>query len=289
MQKAQLIDGKAIAAQVREDVAQAVNILKSKGFSPTLHVVLVGEDPASQVYVRNKELAAEKAGIAGVTHRLPAETTEEDVLALVRKLNADPDVDGILVQLPVPRHINPDRVTDNINPAKDVDGFLPMSLGNLMSDRPGLVACTPAGCMRLIDSTGTELKGKRVVVVGRSIIVGKPMALLLLQRHATVTICHSRTEDLADRVREADVVVAAVGRAKMIRGNWIKPGAVVIDVGMNRDENGKLCGDVDFNEAIEVASHITPVPGGVGPMTIAYLLRNTILAACARRGVESPL
>lgn len=285
---ARIIDGKAIAAQVRAEVATAVSKLKADGIELGLHVVLVGEDPASQVYVRNKAKASEEVGIRGVTHRLPAQTSEADLLALLGTLNADPSVDGILVQLPVPAHIDSDKVIDAVNPAKDVDGFHPVNLGRLLSGRDGLVPCTPAGCIRLLDEAGTDLKGLRAVVVGRSIIVGKPMALLLLQRHATVSICHSRTRDLAARVAEADVVVAAIGKANMIKGDWIKDGAVVIDVGMNRNAEGKLTGDVDYPAAFERASAITPVPGGVGPMTIAYLLRNTVVAGCARRGRPAP-
>ncbi len=285
---AQIIDGKAIAAKVRQEVSQAVTSLRERGIQVGLHVVLVGDDPASHVYVRNKERASAEVGIRGITHRLPADTTESDLLTLLASLNRDPEVDGVLVQLPVPPHIDTNRVTDAQDPARDVDGFHPVNLGMLVSDRPGLRACTPAGCMRLIDETGTDLKGKRAVVVGRSLIVGKPMAHLLLQRHATVTICHSRTQDLPTRIAEADVLIAAIGRANLVRGEWIKPGAVVIDVGMNRNDAGKLTGDVDYEGAFDRASFITPVPGGVGPMTIAYLMRNTVLAACARRGLPDP-
>jgi methylenetetrahydrofolate dehydrogenase (NADP+) / methenyltetrahydrofolate cyclohydrolase len=286
---ARILDGKAIAAAVREEVRHAVLALQSQGVTPSLHVVLVGDDPASAVYVRNKGKACEEVGIHGVTHRLPAETSEADLLALLRDLNASPDVDGVLVQLPVPRHINTERVIDAQDPARDVDGFHPVNLGKLVSGRDGLVACTPAGCMRLIDETGTDLAGKRAVVMGRSLIVGKPMALLLMARNATVTVCHSKTADLKQRVAEADVLVAAIGRTRMVKGDWVKDGAVVIDVGMNRDDAGKLCGDVDFDAASERASWITPVPGGVGPMTIAFLLRNTIVACCGRRGLVNPL
>lgn len=285
---AQIIDGKAIAAKVRQEVSQAVASLRERGIEVGLHVVLVGDDPASHVYVRNKERACTEVGIRGFTHRLPVDTTESDLLTLLASLNQNPEVDGVLVQLPVPGHIDTNHLTDAQDPARDVDGFHPVNLGMLISDRPGLRACTPAGCLRLIDETGTDLKGKRAVVVGRSLIVGKPMAHLLLQRHATVTICHSRTQDLPARIAEADVLVAAIGRADMIRGEWIKPDAVVIDVGMNRNAEGKLTGDVDFPGASERASFITPVPGGVGPMTIAYLMRNTVLAACARRGLPAP-
>nr|MBP7126454.1 bifunctional 5,10-methylenetetrahydrofolate dehydrogenase/5,10-methenyltetrahydrofolate cyclohydrolase [Myxococcota bacterium] len=217
-----------------------------------------------------------------------ATTTEAEVLALLNRLNGDPEVDGVLVQLPLPPHISADRVIDAQDPARDVDGFHPVNLGRLVSGREGLVACTPAGCMRLIRETGISLAGKRAVVLGRSLIVGKPMALLLLAAHATVTICHSRTRDLPARVSEADVLVAAIGKARMVRGEWIQEGTVVIDVGMNRDEEGRLCGDVDFEGASRQASWITPVPGGVGPMTIAFLLRNTLIAACARRGLPPP-
>jgi len=286
---AKIIDGKAVAARVRQEVAVAVARLAEAGIVPCLHVVLVGEDPASQVYVRNKGKACEEVGIRGVTHRLSAETTEEELLALLAGLNADPDVDGILVQLPVPKHINSDKVIDALDPARDVDGFHPFSLGMLMSDRPGVEPCTPAGCIRLIDETGIDLKGLHAVVIGRSLIVGKPMAQLLLRRHATVTICHSRTTNLPEVVRSADVVVAAVGKPRMVKGDWIREGAVVIDVGVNRTGEGKLVGDVDFEAASQKASWITPVPGGVGPMTIAFLMRNTVIAACLRRGVVCPL
>lgn len=285
---AKVIDGKAVAARVRADVARAVAELREKGVVPCLNVVLVGEDPASQVYVRMKGKACDEVGIRGVTHRLPVSTTEDELLTLLKNLNSDPDVDGILVQLPVPDHIDPDKVTDALDPARDVDGFHPVSLGMLMSDRPGMEPCTPAGCIRLIDETGTELKGLNAVVIGRSLIVGKPMAMLLLRRHATVTVCHSRTRNLADVVRAADVVVAAVGRPRMVKGDWIREGAVVIDVGVNRLDDGKLVGDVDYEAALTRASWITPVPGGVGPMTIAYLMRNTVIAACLRRGIDCP-
>jgi len=287
--QAKIIDGKAIAAKVRLEVAEAVTKLKHAGVVPCLHVILVGEDPASQVYVRNKGKACEEVGILGVTHRLPVETTEAELLGLLAELNADPECDGILVQLPVPKHISSDKVISALDPARDVDGFHPFSLGMLMSDRPGVTPCTPAGCIRLIDETGTNLKGLHAVVIGRSLIVGKPMAQLLLRRHATVTICHSRTTNLPEVVRSADVLVAAVGRAKMVKADWIREGAIVIDVGMNRDENGKLCGDVDFEDVSGKASWITPVPGGVGPMTIAFLMRNTVIAACFRRGIDCPL
>lgn len=285
---ARILDGKSIAAVVRGEVKEAVGRLHARGVLPSLHVVLVGDDPASAVYVRNKARACEEVGIRGVTHHLPATTTEAEVLALLHRLNGDPEVDGVLVQLPLPAHISTDRVIDAQDPARDVDGFHPVNLGRLVSGREGLVACTPAGCMRLIQETGISLAGKRAVVLGRSLIVGKPMALLLLAAHATVTVCHSRTRDLPARVAEADVVVAAIGKARMVEGSWIQEGAVVIDVGMNRDAEGRLCGDVDFEGASRQASWITPVPGGVGPMTIAFLLRNTLIAACARRGLPPP-
>lgn len=280
---AQLIDGKAIAQKVRAEVARGVaEFRRQHGRVPGLHVVLAGDDPASAVYVRNKEKAAAEAGIAGVVHRLPASVSEAELLALVRRLDEDPEVDGILVQLPVPPAVRPAAVLDAIDPDKDVDGFHPVNVGALWSGTPGLVPCTPRGCLRLIAETGTSLVGARAVVVGRSNIVGKPVAALLLAEHATVTMAHSRTRDLPAVCRQADVLVLAVGRAKMVKPDWVQPGAMVIDVGMNRDENGKLCGDVDFAAVEPVAGHITPVPGGVGPMTIAMLLENTLRAAQAR-------
>jgi methylenetetrahydrofolate dehydrogenase (NADP+)/methenyltetrahydrofolate cyclohydrolase len=280
---AKLIDGKLIAQTVRSEVASGVAEFKREhGRAPGLHVVLVGDDPASAVYVRGKERAAEEAGLVGRVHRLPASTSEASLLGLVRELNQAADVDGILVQFPVPAGISQQRVIDTIDPAKDVDGLHPLSVGALWTGLPGLVSCTPRGCMRLLKETGVELAGARALVVGRSNLVGKPISGLLLAAHATVTMAHSRSRDLPGVCREADVLIAAVGRAKMIPGSWLKPGVVVIDVGMNRDENGKLCGDVDFASAEPVASAITPVPGGVGPMTIAMLLENTLLAARAR-------
>jgi methylenetetrahydrofolate dehydrogenase (NADP+)/methenyltetrahydrofolate cyclohydrolase len=278
-----IIDGKAIGAVVREEVKLGAAAFAARsGRPPGLSVVLVGEDPASVVYTRNKEKAALEAGIAGTLHRLPASTSEEALLALLRQLNDDPRVDGILVQLPLPRHIRSEAVLDAIDPAKDVDGFHPVNAGLLSSGRPGLVPCTPAGCMRLLQEAGVPLRGARAVVVGRSNIVGKPMAQLLLAESATVTIAHSQTRDLAALCREADVLVAAVGRPRMIQGSWVRPGAAVIDVGINRDDSGKLVGDVDFDAALPAAGCITPVPGGVGPMTIAMLLANTLRAADAR-------
>jgi methylenetetrahydrofolate dehydrogenase (NADP+)/methenyltetrahydrofolate cyclohydrolase len=284
---AQLLDGKAIAQKVRDEVKAGVaRFVAEHGRPPGLDVVLVGEDPASVVYTRNKEKASNEVGMRGRLHRLPAESTEQEVLARVSELDADPTVDGILVQLPLPKHVDERRVLDTVSFKKDVDGFHPINAGLLASGRPGLVPCTPRGCMRLLAEAGTQLAGARAVVVGRSNIVGKPMAQLLLAQHATVTMAHSRTRDLAAVCREADVLVVAVGRARMVVGDWVKPGAVVIDVGMNRDEAGKLCGDVDTASVAEVAGWITPVPGGVGPMTIACLLENTLAAARASVGLQ---
>jgi methylenetetrahydrofolate dehydrogenase (NADP+) / methenyltetrahydrofolate cyclohydrolase len=280
---AELIDGKEVARLVREEVARGVAEFKAAyGRAPGLHVVLAGDDQASAVYVRGKEKAAEEAGIAGKVHRLPGSVGEDALLGLVRELNRDAAVDGILVQLPLPKQIGSIAALATIDPTKDVDGFHAVNVGALWSGQPGLVPCTPRGCIRLLDHAGVKLEGARAVVVGRSNIVGKPVSALLIARHATVTVAHSKSRDLPDICREADVLVAAVGRAKMIPGAWIKPGAAVIDVGMNRDENGKLCGDVDFASASQVAGCITPVPGGVGPMTIAFLLDNTLAAAKAR-------
>ncbi len=283
-ENARVIDGKAVAAKVRAEVAwRAAAFARKFGRAPGLHVILVGDDPASQVYVRNKEKAAREAGIAGVAHRLPADTPEDDIVALVRRLNADDTVDGILVQLPLPAGNSEQRVLDQLDPAKDVDGLHPVNAGLLVSGRKALVPCTPQGCMRLIAETGVSLVGARAVVVGRSNLVGKPVAQLLLREHATVTMAHSRTRELDALCRTADVLVVAVGKAQLIKGSWVKPGAVVIDVGINRNDQGKLIGDVEFDSACEVASAITPVPGGVGPMTIACLLSNTVDAAESRR------
>jgi len=275
----QLIDGKAVAAAVRNEVRTRVTALTPWGVVPGLATVLVGDDPASQLYVGNKQKACEEVGMRSFGHRLPATTSQEELEELVRALGRDPGVHGILVQLPLPKPLDAQRVIEALLPAKDVDGLHPISQGRLMAGEAGLRPCTPLGCLRLIDETGLALKGAQAVVVGRSLLVGKPVALLLLERHATVTICHSRTRDLAGEVGRADVVIAAVGQARLIQGDWIKAGAVVIDVGMNRDANGKLCGDVDFSAARERAAHITPVPGGVGPMTVAMLLANTVTAA----------
>ncbi len=280
---ARLIDGKAVAKAVRDEVARGVEAFRSQyGRAPGLSVVLAGDDQASAVYVRNKEKAAAEVGMVGEVHRLPTSVGERELLRLVGELNADASVDGILVQLPLPSGVRSQLVLDSVQPDKDVDGFHPLNVGALWSGLPGLVPCTPRGCLRLLDESGVELAGAHAVVVGRSNIVGKPVAALLLARNATVTLAHSRTKDLPALCRTADVLVAAVGRAKMIRGDWLKPGAAVIDVGMNRDENNKLCGDVDFGSAEAVAAAITPVPGGVGPMTIAMLLENTLSAARAR-------
>jgi methylenetetrahydrofolate dehydrogenase (NADP+)/methenyltetrahydrofolate cyclohydrolase len=279
---ATILDGKKLAETVRAEVKEGVAaFVKERGRAPGLEVVLVGEDPASQVYTRNKEKASNEVGMRGKLHTLPASTTEAELLALLDRLNRDETVDGILVQLPLPKQITEQKVLDAVRADKDVDGFHPVNAGLLASGRSGLVPCTPRGCMKLLALAGADLKGARAVVVGRSNIVGKPMAQLLLGAHATVTIAHSRTKDLAGVCREADVLVVAVGKAEMVRGDWVKPGAIVIDVGMNRVD-GKLRGDVAFEEAKEKASAITPVPGGVGPMTIACLLENTLIAANKR-------
>jgi len=280
---AKLIDGKAVAQLVRHEVARGVSEFRTRyGRAPGLHVILAGDDPASAVYVRNKEKAAQEVGIDGKVHRLPATVGQATLLALVEELNRDASVDGILVQLPLPSGISASSVVQAVAPSKDVDGLHTVSAGALWSGRPGLVPCTPRGCLRLIEHAEVKLEGARAVVVGRSTLVGKPVAALLLEQNATVTIAHSKSRDLAALCREADVLVAAVGRRNVIGGSFIKPGAVVIDVGTNRDEHGKLCGDVDFAAAEKVAGAITPVPGGVGPMTIAMLLDNTLLAARAR-------
>jgi methylenetetrahydrofolate dehydrogenase (NADP+)/methenyltetrahydrofolate cyclohydrolase len=281
---AQILDGKALAQTVRAEIAQGVAEFKrAHGRVPGLHVILAGDDPASAVYVRNKEKAAQEVGMAGEVHRLPASVSEDVLFGRIRELNRDGAVDGILVQLPLPKHIRSELALDLVDAGKDVDGFHPANVGALWSGKPAVVACTPRGCIRLIREAGTPLSGAHAVVIGRSNIVGKPMAALLLAENATVTIAHSKTRDLPQVCREADVLVAAVGRAKMVRAEWVKPGAIVIDVGMNRDESGKLCGDVDFAAVQPIAGAITPVPGGVGPMTIAMLLENTLDAARARQ------
>jgi methylenetetrahydrofolate dehydrogenase (NADP+) / methenyltetrahydrofolate cyclohydrolase len=278
------IDGQAVAARLRAEVAEAALGLRARGVAPTLAVVLVGDDPASAVYVRAKTKAAREANVDVRDHKLPATTTQAELLALVDQLNRDPVVDGILVQMPLPASLDADAVIRALDPAKDVDGLHPVSLGLLAAGKPSFVPCTPSGCMRLLGEVGAELTGARAVVVGRSLLVGKPIALLLANANATVTLCHSRTRDLADEVRRADVVVAAVGKPEMVRGDWIKPGAVVLDVGINRTAAGTLIGDVEFAAAAERARAITPVPRGVGPMTIACLLDNTVIAARRRRG-----
>ena len=281
---ARIIDGKAQAARLRARVGERVAELPRP---PGLAVVLVGEDPASAVYVRSKGKATEAAGMRGFEHRLPAETSQDDLLALVERLNADPAIDGILVQLPLPAHIDPHRIIAAIDPDKDVDGFHPVNAGRLATGLPGFVPCTPLGCLRLLQEVHPHLAGLEAVVIGRSNIVGKPMAQLLIAESCTVTVAHSRTRDLFAHVRAADIVVAAVGIPGLIRGEWIKPGATVIDVGINRTATG-LVGDVDFASVVEVAGAITPVPGGVGPMTIACLIRNTFVAACRRDGFPVP-
>ena len=283
--EARIIDGKAAAAALRAEIAREVAAIKAaRGLVPGLHVVLVGEDPASKVYVASKEKLAVEIGMNSVAHRLPAETTEAELLAKLAELNADDNVDGILVQLPLPRHIDTGRIIDAIDPAKDVDGLHPINAGLLAGGKNGLVPCTPLGSMLLLKQALPSLSGLDAVVIGRSELVGRPVAQLLLQADCTVTIAHSRTRDLAAVVRRADIVIAAVGRPRMVKGDWIKAGATVIDVGINRLPDGKLTGDVDFAEAVKVAGAITPVPGGVGPMTIACLLRNTLTAFKARRG-----
>ncbi len=278
---ARLIDGKAVAAALRSTIAERVAALP---FRPGLAVVLVGEDPASAVYVRSKDRAANAAGVAAHTIRLPADTSEEALLTRIARLNADPAIDGILVQLPLPPHIDTQMVVEAVDPAKDVDGFHPVNVGGLASGHPSLVPCTPLGVMKLLTGTGVTLEGARALVLGRSAIVGRPMAALLIGANATVTVAHSRTRDLAAECRRADILIAAVGRPEMVRGDWIAPGATVIDVGVNRLSDGRLVGDVAFGEAAAIAGAITPVPGGVGPMTIACLIENTLTAALRRRG-----
>ena len=276
---AQLIDGNALSRQLRTDVAARAAALKARGVTPGLAVILVGEDPASAVYVRNKVKACAETGIHSVFEKYDTTLSEVELLARIEALNVDPSIHGILVQMPLPKHIHPQRVIETISTAKDVDGYSVQSAGDLMVGLPGFRPCTPYGCIKLIETTGIDLKGKHAVVIGRSNTVGKPMALLLLQANATVTICHSATPDIGAFTRQADVVVAAVGRRNVLTADMVKPGAVVIDVGMNRDEEGRLCGDVDFDAVKHVASHITPVPGGVGPMTVTMLMVNTLDSA----------
>ena len=274
-----LIDGKEISKQIKDELKQKAAELKSKGVEVTLAVIQVGDDPASSVYVRNKKKGCEYVGIGSLSYELPGETTQEELLGLIRELNGRGDVNGILVQLPLPEHIDEDTVIRAIDPAKDVDGFHPQSVGALCIGQPGFVSCTPAGIIQLLKRSGVEIEGKECVILGRSNIVGKPMALLMLRENATVTIAHSRTKNLKEVTGRADILIAAVGKPKMVTRDYVKKGAVVIDVGINRDENNKLCGDVDFADVEPVCSAITPVPGGVGPMTIAMLLNNCIYSA----------
>ncbi len=280
LKTASIIDGKEVSARVRAELKAEIEVLKQKhGLTPGLAVVLVGENPASKVYVRNKTRACEETGIRSFQHTLPESLSEGELLTLINELNGSKDVHGILVQLPLPKQINEEKVLEAISPQKDVDGFHPYNMGRLMIGSPLLQPCTPFGVMRLLESTGADLSGKEAVIIGRSNIVGKPMAMMLLRKNATVTICHSRTKDLPEKVRGADIVIAAMGKAQFVKGDWIKEGAIVIDVGINRAPDGKLVGDVDFEGASRKASFITPVPGGVGPMTIAMLLKNTVEAA----------
>ncbi|MCI8378161.1 MAG: bifunctional methylenetetrahydrofolate dehydrogenase/methenyltetrahydrofolate cyclohydrolase FolD [Lachnospiraceae bacterium] len=276
---AELIDGKRISQEIKDELKEKVAELKGQGISVCLAVIQVGDNPASTVYVGNKKKACAYVGIESLAYELPEETTEEELLALVQELNGKKEVNGILVQLPLPKHIDEDKVIKTINPAKDVDGFHPQSVGALSIGQRGFVSCTPAGIIQLLKRSGIEIDGRECVIIGRSNIVGKPMALLLLRENGTVTICHSHTKDLKEVARRADILVVAIGRAKFVDADYIKEGAVVIDVGMDRDENGKLCGDVDFEAVKEKAGAITPVPGGVGPMTIAMLMHNCVESA----------
>lgn len=277
---AKIIDGKAISAQIRQEISEEVAKMKAeKGVVPGLAVIIVGQDPASQVYVRNKAKDCEETGIYSEVHALPEETTEEELLSLVHKLNNDEKIHGIIVQLPLPKHLNSDLIINNIDVSKDVDAFHPYNVGKIMIGDYELLPCTPAGVMALLERSNIDVAGKNCVVVGRSNIVGKPQAMMLLHKNGTVTVCHSKTKDLKEKCLEADILVVAIGRAKFVTGDMIKEGAVVIDVGMCRDENGKLCGDVDYESAEKKASYITPVPGGVGPMTRVMLLQNTLSAA----------
>ena len=280
-----LIDGKAVSLQVKQQVKQDCDKLKTKGVTPGLAVIIVGDDPASQVYVRNKEKACEECGFYSVKYALDADTTQSELNALIDKLNKDEKINGILCQLPLPKHLDDKEVTNRIDPIKDVDAFHPVNVGAIMIGDYNFLPCTPAGVMELIHSTGVDVTGKKAVVIGRSNIVGKPMAMLLLHENATVEITHSKTLDLKSITKEADILVAAIGRAKFVTADMVKNGAIVIDVGMNRDENGKLCGDVDFENVKAKCSFITPVPGGVGPMTISMLMRNTLTAAKLQNGL----
>ncbi|MBH5318060.1 bifunctional methylenetetrahydrofolate dehydrogenase/methenyltetrahydrofolate cyclohydrolase FolD [Paenibacillus sp. GSMTC-2017] len=283
---AQIIDGKKISDEIRGEILQEVTALKAKNVVPGLAVVLVGEDPASKVYVGSKEKTCQQLGIYSEVHRLDALTTESELLALINRLNEQSTINGILVQLPLPNHINEKAVIDAIRLDKDVDGFHPQSVGNLIIGDDSLLPCTPAGVIELIKRQGVDIAGKHAVVIGRSNIVGKPVANLLLREHATVTICHSRTTNMEQIAKQADILVVAIGKAKAIDSRYVKPGAIVIDVGVNRLPDGKLAGDVDFNDCLEAASYITPVPGGVGPMTITMLMKNTITAARRANGIE---
>lgn len=280
-----LIDGKAVSLQVKQQVKQECDKLKTKGVTPGLAVIIVGDDPASQVYVRNKEKACEECGFYSVKYALDADTTQSELNALIDKLNKDEKINGILCQLPLPKHLDDKEVINRIDPIKDVDAFHPVNVGAIMIGDYNFLPCTPAGVMELIHSTGVDVTGKKAVVIGRSNIVGKPMAMLLLHENATVEITHSKTLDLKSITKEADILVAAIGRAKFVTTDMVKNGAIVIDVGMNRDENGKLCGDVDFENVKDKCSFITPVPGGVGPMTISMLMRNTLTAAKLQNGL----
>lgn len=282
---AKIIDGKALAQSIKENIAREVDALKEKGVTPGLAVILVGDDPASKVYVNNKKKACAQVGIYSEEYLLPADTDEKTLLNLIAKLNADKNISGVLLQAPIPPHLDYRKISETISPDKDVDAFHPYNVGKIMIGDFDFVPCTPAGIIELIKSTGTEIAGKNCVVIGRSNIVGKPQAMLLLKENGTVTVCHSKTKDIASFTRNADILVVAVGKAGFVNGDMIKPGAVVIDVGMNRNAEGKLCGDVDFASAEPVAAYITPVPGGVGPMTVTMLLKNTVKAAKLANGI----
>lgn len=283
---ARIIDGKAVSKQVRERVAKETELLKKRGITPGLAVIIVGDDPASQVYVRNKEKACREVGFYSEKFALPESTSQEELNALVKELNGRKEINGILCQLPLPKHLDDKEVINLIDPIKDVDAFHPVNVGAIMIGDYNFLPCTPAGVMELIHSTNTEIQGKKAVVIGRSNIVGKPQAMLLLHENATVEITHSKTKDLAEITKTADILVAAIGKAKFVKSDMVKEGAVVIDVGMNRDENGKLCGDVDFDDVKDKCSYITPVPGGVGPMTISMLMQNTLTAAKIQNNIK---
>lgn len=283
---ARIIDGKALAQKIKENISEEVSELKNKGIIPGLAVILVGDDPASKVYVNNKKKACAQVGIYSEEYLLPADTDEKTLLDLIAKLNADDSINGVLLQAPIPPHLDYRKISETISPMKDVDAFHPYNVGKIMIGDFDFVPCTPAGVVELIKSTGTTIEGKNCVVIGRSNIVGKPQAMLLLKENGTVTVCHSKTKDIASVTRNADILVVAVGKAGFVTGDMIKPGAVVIDVGMNRNSEGKLCGDVDFASAEPVASWITPVPGGVGPMTVTMLLKNTVKAAKLANGTD---